>query len=227
MGMIVNPFASSGGTPPVTDPLFSLVVALLHFGDGNGATTYADSSSYARGFTNFVNTSVTTTSPLFGSGCLDVAAGRAESTNTLAYGIGPSADFSVQLRFRSANAAANYVLYDHNGFGTGAFEITQESGTYKFWNGSYRITGGTATAGSFVDLEVSRISSVTRMFFQGSQVGSDYADTTDYTAGPIYIGAESAGGEPSTGQYAEYRFTNGAGRHSTNFTPATAPFPNS
>jgi hypothetical protein len=49
-------------------------------------------------------------------------------------------------------------------------------------NGSVVINGSVATIGQWYYVVVSRLSGTTRMFINGSQIGSDYSDTNDYVA---------------------------------------------
>ncbi len=228
-GRKVNPGKSgdSKGKPDINDPFFANVVMLLHFDEANGATTYVDSSKANWPPTNTVSASVTTTGPLFGTGSLSTTVGRVEAlTPGNSYYDINTGDFTVELSWKSTDATATWVLFDFNGFGVGAFEIYQTANTYKFWNGSDRITGGTTAAGVKHQLAVSRVGGITRLFVNGIKVGVDYVDATNYVAGAVNIGGEQGGGSMSTGLIDEVRMTKGTGRYVNSYTPDLTAFPN-
>jgi len=62
-----------------------------------------------------------------------------------------------------------------------AYSTTSNNWIYVV-NGSTVINGSVATTGQWYYLVVSRLSGTTRMFLNGSQIGSDYSDTNDYVA---------------------------------------------
>jgi hypothetical protein len=104
--------------------------------------------------------------------------------------------------------------------------------TIRFYNGGGdRITSSTSpSTGVWYHLAVCRASGSTRMFLDGTQTGSTYADTNDYgQSAPLGVGTYWNGGAPVTastlnGYIQDLRITKYA-RYTANFTPPTAAFP--
>jgi hypothetical protein len=104
--------------------------------------------------------------------------------------------------------------------------------TIRFYNGGGdRITSSTSpSTGVWYHLAVCRASGSTRMFLDGTQTGSTYADTNDYgQSAPLGVGTYWNGGAPVTastlnGYLQDVRVSKYA-RYTTNFTPPTAAFP--
>jgi len=90
--------------------------------------------------------------------------------------------------------------------------------------GSTRITGSTVSANTWNHVAISKQGSNTKLFLNGIQVGSTYADTNNYVQGPLYIGARPDGLNNFNGFIDEVRVTKGIARYTTNFTAPTAPF---
>jgi hypothetical protein len=104
--------------------------------------------------------------------------------------------------------------------------------TIRFYDGGGdRITSSTSpSTGVWYHLAVCRASGSTRMFLNGTQTGSTYADTNDYgQSAPLGVGTYWNGGAPVTastlnGYLQDVRVSKYA-RYTTNFTPPTAAFP--
>jgi hypothetical protein len=96
-------------------------------------------------------------------------------------------------------------------------------------NGSDRITGSTLSTGQWYHIAVSRSGTSTKMFVNGTQVGSTYTDSTVYTntAGRPVIAANgsSFGNFPLNGYLDDFRVTKGYARYVSNFSVPTAAFP--
>ena len=116
-----------------------------------------------------------------------------------------------------ASATNNFILYHDN----------TDLLFYAF--GATRITASAVlSANTWHHVAVSKSGSSTRMFKDGTQVGSTYTDNNTYTASGFGIGTsfESAGGSSNyEGWIDEVRVSNSA-RYTTTFTPSTTPFVN-
>lgn len=224
-----------------TDPLFAFVVSLLHFDGTNGSTTITD----VIGHTWTVNggADLTTANKKFGTASLD-SDGNNDWINATDASFAPGTDdFCVEMWVRRAgNTATGFTghLFDMrtaepsvtplifvNGSGQ-----TPSIATNYYVNGSSVIVSGTNSMDTtFRHLALDRSSGTTRLFIDGTQVGSDYADANDYTATTIYLAgrfADVSGDRRSwNGQIDDFRYTVGASRYTSNFTPPTSPFPNS
>jgi hypothetical protein len=68
------------------------------------------------------------------------------------------------------------------------------------------------------------------MFIGGTQTGSDYADSINYTSSSgiaYYLGVSSFNTFPVTAYVGPFRMTKGAGRYTATFTPPSTFFPTS
>lgn len=111
---------------------------------------------------------------------------------------------------------------------TDYFMIAYTSGAIQFYNnGSYRINGGSLSTATWYHVAVCRSGTSTKMFVDGTQVGSTYTDSTNYPVETVItIGARNDDiGNPFNGYIDDLRITKGYARYTANFTPPTAPFP--
>lgn len=113
----------------------------------------------------------------------------------------------------------------HSNIGLGYF-----SGTGK-WQISYG-AGGAAEVGTpivtgrWYHVALVRISSVLYLYVDGILQGS-VPTTFNNTANSISFGIYYSSGYPWDGYIDEFRYTEGLGRYTSNFTPPSGPFPNS
>ena len=223
---VTGPLASSGqaGT---SDPFFSSVVILSHFDGTNGSQSFVDSSSIANNPTTSGSAALTTTSPLFGTASLQAGSNPVSCSSNPAYAIG-TGDFTWEFAFNTASPSQVSNLCDCGNLGlnpTQDFVIYTLSGSYHYFvAGTDKIVGGSIPTNTWQRISVVRISGTTTMFVDGISVGS-FSDSTSYVAGLTSIAGAGTGSSQPTGKFDEWRFTNGVGRYSGNYTPATAPFP--
>lgn len=126
-------------------------------------------------------------------------------------------DFGAIFDFRTTGTQVAPLLWAH-------FD------NYFYWyiDGSARIqsANGSVTTGTWYHVAVARSNSVTKMFVNGTQAGSDYADTNDYVApGAVYIGKSAITSDHYLNGYLiDPRITKGFARYTGNFTPPTTDF---
>lgn len=215
------------------DPLGYLVTSLLHFEGANGSTTITDQVS-GNTWVAAGNAKLTTTSPLYGSSSL-ICDGTgdfiyANGGTNFTYGTG---DFTLEFSFTPASLAADQVLLDFRPNGSnGAYPCLQLStgGIVRYYvSTAYKITGtATLVVGTRYRIAISRVSGVTRMFVDGVQDGSNWADTSNYavSASRPYIGISGSNGlNGANGKFDEFRSTK-YGRYPAGYTPSGDPFPN-
>lgn len=150
-----------------------------------------------------------------------------------AFGLG-TGDFTIECWAQlSASGTANgYILFDMRS--QGGTEIRPQiavfsSGAVTYWTqASVKINGGTFPVGVWNHVAVSRSSGSTKLFVNGVQVGSTYADTTDYGASArVTIG--NTGDAPGTynaswnGHVSNFRIVKGTALYTANFTPPGSP----
>jgi hypothetical protein len=153
-------------------------------------------------------------------------------TQNFVYGTG---NFTIEFWFYMSALAGSgnyYVLYDGRPSSTsGAYvnlainNATPES----YVNGATVISGSALSANTWYHFAYARSGSSTKMFINGSQVGSTYTDTTNYINGanrPV-IGTNgfSIGSSNFNGYIDDLRITKGLARYTTTFTPPTQAFP--
>jgi hypothetical protein len=214
------------------DPDFASVSLLLHMDGANGGTTFTDSSSFAR--TVFISGNVQTStaqskfggaSALFdGSGDFlsFVAASELEFTG----------DFTIEC-FAYPTVTTDKIIAGDGSAGGDAqnvqlFRINSSVvGNLAFFLNGTQVFANTAagiTANEWQHLAIARSGSTTRMFVNGTQIGSS---NTSWTGSFKF---SRIGGEFNLdyqGYIDEFRITKGVARYTANFTPPTAPFPDS
>lgn len=234
-GFIINPFRFGGGGGGGSDPYFANVVSLLHFDGTNGSTTLTDVKG--KTWTAFGNAALTTTGPKFGTASfgLDGTGDYATCPSNADFAFG-TADFCVEfwsywssakaishIDFRGGTAnSPRILLYNNN--------AAPYTDLRLFVNNADRITAptGTLVVGAWQHIAIARVSGNTRLFVDGTQVGSTWADSTNYTAADWSIGRNpSSTARDFNGRFDDFRATNGAGRYSSNFTVPSSAFPNS
>jgi hypothetical protein len=216
---------------PSTTPLTAVSNAKLLLSGTNGAAT---DTSGANDVVLAGNAKVSSFSK-FGNGSLYLSGANdyatIPSSANLALGTGdftmefwtyPTAlanGFATLLGFRPAGANGTYPwLYLASGTTLTYYVST-----------AARITGPVLAVNTWYHIALSRVNGVTKMYVNGVQVGSSYADTTNYTIGAsgVTVGFDNAG--TGTYYYAGYiddlRITKGTGRYTADFAVPTAAFP--
>lgn len=231
--------SSINGSIYTPDPYLSNVSLLLHGDGANNGTTITDSSLNAVQFTR-VNSPVTsTTQSKFGGSSIwferataDRLTKTSATTDALfTFGTGDfTIEFWVYLNTGTSTSPQNFIDFRPTATNGVYPAIVTSGGLSWFVSTASRITGPHLAAGQWYHVAVSRVSSQTRMFVDGSQVGSTYADTNNYLLGSStrpFIGDGAYGGgndNPVNGYIDELRITKGVGRYAANFTPATKRF---
>jgi hypothetical protein len=207
------------------------VVALLHFDGTNGSTTFTDSSRVAKNFTSTAGAALSTTQFKFGTASLATGGSTSYAFspnnvgNPFTFGLG---DFTIECWLYANSTMANNGIYD--GRTTGGTNncpcLSMTSGKIGYFvNGSFRITAGSAlTLTTWQHVALCRASGNTKLFIEGTQVGSTYVDANPYLGTnfrPIILNsvATTIGFD---GYMDELRVTKGYARYTSNFTPPTA-----
>lgn len=151
---------------------------------------------------------------------------RVYDQGKLAYGTG---DFTIEFWLRPT--ATGGIIWDQRPQGNlGAQPTIYMAGstlTY-YTNSGNRITGSTLSTNTWYHIALSRSGTSTKMFVDGTQVGSTYTDSTNYVSSTFTkIGGDQydATGNYLNGHIDEVRVSNSA-RYTANFTAPTAPFTN-
>ena len=129
--------------------------------------------------------------------------------------------FTIEAYVRPANVSGTKVIID---FRTAATEVSpmlqMNNAALEFYvNGSVVASGGTLAANTWHHIAVVKGGTTTKLYVDGTKVGSDYTDNNNYGATkPIRIGADVAGANGFNGHVDEVRVSN-TNRYTANFTP--------
>lgn len=210
-----------------SDPHFANVELLLHMDGSNGSTTFVDSSSRARTIIAGASTISTAQSRFGGSSCLIPSnPGGATMKELSGWGLG-SGDFTIEM-FIYGRPTLGSPLVGLVSWG-GAYSYSfywQINDTNFFSNGSGFVPHGLVD-GQWNHIAITRASGSMRYFVNGAQVGSTWSRTTNYigVVNRPTIGTHDASTQGLGTHIDELRITKGVARYTENFTPPTAPFP--
>lgn len=235
--------------PRRSDPYFGTVVNLTHFENYYGSPkpdNYGLTNSCPRGnqisLINGSGNELTGVKKVFGDYSLrrlntdgpGISAALSGQHTDYKFG---TYDWTVEFRYQIDNvAAANYNIFDMRVAGgtPAALTIyTYTNGRLGFYvSGAERIVSAASTIASntWYAIAVSRVSGSTRLFVNGTQVGSTYTDSINYNASArIALGSDSNANPPNA-NWDELRISNGlygagAGRYAANYTIDTEAFP--
>ena len=217
-------------TPP-TAPLTNITNTYL-------LLNFADAAIFDYAAINNVNTTgnadISTSVVKYGTGSLafDGTGDWLQIDDSSIFAFGTS-DFTIEMWvYNTTNSPTYAVLWDtRDSEPDDSSHIVLNLGKPSWWyNGAARIQPATAPAiNTWYHLAVARSGTSTKMFIDGTQVGSTYSDSNDYKAND-YARIGSASDNPSglnyfNGYIDDLRITNGLARYTANFTPPTAALP--
>lgn len=152
-----------------------------------------------------------------------------ENNSSFAYGTN---DFTIEFWLRRNTTGTGAIIFDQRPTGTLGTQpclyFVSDGTLYYYTNAGNRITGPVLTNNIWYHIALSRSGTSTKLFVDGTQVGSTYTDSTNYTApSTLKIGGDQydTNGGHFNGWIDEFRISNTA-RYTSNFTPATTPFVN-
>lgn len=209
-------------------------VLLLHMDGANNSTTFTDSAigGSAPHTVTRVTTKIDTGQSVFGGASAKFVAVDndplvLDGNSDFAFGTG---DFTVDFRVRFATLASYNWLYDTRaGASTGiVLYVDGPSLTLRFYDGTAdRITGAVMAINTWYQVALARSGTSTKLFIDGTQSGSTYTDTNNYTVGAArpYIGIRGPNGDLGLdGWMDELRVSKGVARWTSNFTPPVAAY---
>jgi hypothetical protein len=204
-----------------SDPYFSNISLLLHM-DGTG-NTFVDSSPIPKTITAFGNATQSTAQSKFGGKSLYLdGSGDYLTIPQIAFG---TSDFVLEcwLYFNSISGLFTGIYEGRPGV-NGAYPTLILNGSSIAWftGQGFQITGPSLSPGQWYHVAVARASGSTRMYLNGTQVGSTYADSTNYTASATTWIGNAAGNFSMNGYIDDLRITKGSAR---GYTGATIPVP--
>ena len=214
-------------TPFVND---ANTLLLLHMDGTDASTTFTDDNiSYRtkKGVTAIADAQIDTAQSKFG-GASAVFDGSGDelivgSSSDFAMGTG---DWTIEFWVRT-NITGNQDYFDYRPT-TATQQIIYASGANLIYyqNGAGRITGTSAlSSNTWHHIALARSGTSTKMFVDGTQVGSTWTDTVNYSGVGILEISNTALGAIN-GHMDELRWSKGIARYTANFTPSTTPFQN-
>lgn len=223
--------------PPAvaSDPFSDYVVSHLHWDGANGGTVFSDERPHT--WTRNGSGVVTDTSQtVFGTASLFLPSGNGNyiaSDTHVDFGF-HTHEYTIEFWVRfSTLPASNKILVDFRTAGTQTFPTIYSASDHSlryFWNGADRIQSAASvlTTNTWYHIALSRVGTNTRLFLNGTQVGSTFVDSNAYERFTrVILGADGSNpGSSSTwaGWIDELRISKGKGRYNGNFTVPTAAF---
>jgi hypothetical protein len=196
---------------------------------GAGSLRFHSRPSYVtnRSITVAGNTVVSTSQKKFGAGSIFF-----DGT-----GDNLSADFSSDFGFETGNFTIELWIYPETLVGTDfifSFRndastapvpiLYLDNGILKYSNpNTVRITGSTLTANAWYHIALTRSGTSTRLFVNGTQVGSTYTDSSNYATGRPVFGSDyqNSVGSNFRGYMDDIHVSKGIARYTSNFTAPT------
>lgn len=153
---------------------------------------------------------------------------RYAGQSAFAFGTG---DFTIEGWFYVTSLASGIIAWDFRTAGTngayGTLELSANGQVQYYANSAYQISSsaGLNTINTWAHIAIVRSGTVTKLFFNGTQAGSGYTDTTNYLVGVSspYIGSGSSPSAYLPGYISNFRVVKGTAVYTANFTPPTAP----
>lgn len=240
--MLINSYRFASAGP--TDPNFANVSLLLH---GNG-TTITDNSPTPKTVTAVGNAQISTAiADPFGNSTRGVLAFDGTDDyltvpSTGAPGNFGTGDFTIELWTFLVSRINNFpaLVGNYSAFAAGSFALfaghaSAVGGDTKYQialNGSGfpSINAGTILYNQWAHIAVVRSASTITLYLNGVSIGSVASSVNlTGTTGSLWVGTtgDTTAGGAINGYIDDLRITKGVARYTANFTPPTAPFPDS
>jgi len=196
---------------------------------GAGSLRFHSRPSYTSNNNIYVagNTAVSTSQKQFGAGSIffDGTGDNISLDFSTDYAFG-SGDFTVECWIRPQTLVGTDYIFDLRNAPSLVPVLYLDNGVLKYSNPiTVRITGSTLTTNTWYHIALARSGTSTKLFVNGTQVGSTYTDTTVYSAATPFFGSnyQNSVGSNFHGYMDEIRVSNIA-RYTSNFTAPTAAF---
>ena len=224
--------AAAGASP--ADPYFSSTSLLLLGNGTNGGqnNTFVDGSANNFAITRNGNTTQGSFSPFTGAGGSGYFDGSGDyltvpGSSNLAFGTG---DFTIEF-WLYLNSTSNQIFYDGRPLSTQTTQPTiyylSGSGIQYYTGAANRISGSTLSTGQWYHIALARSGTSTKLFVDGTQSGSTYTDSTNYTntSDRPAIGGDAFNFAANflNGYISSLRVLKGTAQYTANFTPPTSP----
>ena len=212
--------------PPTTTVSSGTVSALLNFTNAGILDSTARNN-----FETVGNTQVSTSVTKYGSGSIFLNPTYSTAPTGYLYqaasyattfGLG---NFTVEFWFNWITTASRQDLFWWKGTKVAGILWNITAGNVSYYIDGVAINAPlTPTPGAWYHIALSRSAGVTKLFINGVQGGSNFADVKDYTGVyDLYSGRDQgASSNWANGYIDELRITRGVARYTANFTPPTS-----
>ena len=224
---------SGCGGDPNCDPYWDNVVLLLHGDGADGSTDIVDSSQSGHAITVNGSAQISTAQSKFG-GASAYFGGTGDYLDAGAstdFNFGTD-DFTIEMFFYRASASGRMDLcgrYLNLSTGFGISTSVYSAGDVLFYFGTNALCislGGLWTVGVFNHIAAAKSGQTLRMFINGALAASATTTLSISGGNSLKIGAAGNATQLFLGYIDELRITKGVARYTADFTPPTAPFPN-
>ena len=211
------------------DPHWANVVSLLHFDGADGSDSFTDERGVV--WSKHGPAQLDTDQKAHGDSSLYLpgTAALTASSSGFVFGTG---DFTVEFLWRLPSTGginANLVYWGALGeTANPAMGVYMSSmGWLALWGaGSDLATGATIVGNQFRHVAIARAGTSLRFFIDG-QVQGVVGNSANISGSVMKIGRFASENYVPASHCDEFRVTKGVARYTANFTPPTAPFPNS
>ena len=219
-----------------TDPDFANVSLLLHGDGANGSTTIIDSSPTPKTVTAVgnaqVNTAVTDPFGRTGVGILAFDGSDDGLTIPSSSDLSFTGDFTFEFWMRFVSIPGDYICIVTGLTGsTQMFITTLFGGTGLRWGltgvAEYSTAAYTWATGTWFHIALVRNSSNVKFYVNGINISGAGKTNSNSFSGDLNIANSVPGASAFNGYIDDLRITKGVARYTANFTPPTAPFPDS
>lgn len=228
--------------PNGQDPYFSSVKCLLHgystkvagTVDSILATDSSPSPTDMRFFGLIGEIGVVNSGAKFGTQCMTCSAATSANFGSTSTSWAPSnGDWTIEswLYVPSAASGAIGFIYESRPNPPGVtthISVAFNAGILQFYVGSLGVlinSSSSVPIDSWFHWAVCKATNQTRMFINGTQSGSTYADTNTYSGAGIILFNTSNTSSCTPCRMQEFRITQGVGRYTSTFPVPVYPFP--
>jgi len=226
----------TGNFTPPTSPLTAISGTSLLTCQSN---RFIDNSSNNFAITLVNSPTVSSANPFtpnssystYGSGYFDGTGDSLRLANNTALGMG-TGDFTIEFwLYQTAISDYRQILDIADGNSTGRLILWVDGGGTLYnlgQNGGARnsTAGGAIKINTWTHVVLTRASGTTRFYINGTQSGSNYTDSTNYTCttGTMFIGTNEDGSTYAyQGYLTDFRMVKGTAVYTSSFTPPSAP----
>lgn len=201
---------------------------LLHFDGTDGSTVFTDSSPAAHTITPAGSAQLDTAQFVFGTASGLFASASADyitGDGGADLNFSSAVNFTVDFRVRFSDLTGEEIMYEHRTSANPIGSIRKSGGNVLILKAntfSTDITGTTAlVADIWYHVAWTRASGISRLFLNGSQEGSDFADVANYS---FDANTPQVARATLNGWMEELRVVTGTAVWTSNFTPPSSPY---